>query len=208
MLRLKPYNINEADIILSWSKDKIAFYKWSAGILGEYPITKEKFDFVNNLMAFTAIEDDEIVGFFTMRRPSENFDELRFGFVVVDPSKRGKGYGKRMLQLGLKFAFEIYGAKKVSLSVFENNESAYFCYKSVGFDDVILDKTEIYYVLGEEWKCKELMIETQWLPVCCTKTLNKITKEEVKANCRYFLFLLPKIQKMERRIYGRTEKHR
>ena len=161
MLRLKPYNINEADIILSWSKDKIAFYKWSAGILGEYPITKEKFDFVNNLMAFTAIEDDEIVGFFTMRRPSENFDELRFGFVVVDPSRRGKGYGKRMLQLGLKFAFEIYGAKKVSLSVFENNESAYFCYKSVGFDDVIIDKTEIYYVLGEEWKCKELMIETQ-----------------------------------------------
>ena len=63
MLRLKPYNINEADIILSWSKDKIAFYKWSAGILGEYPIIKEKFDFVNNLMAFTAIEDDEIVGF-------------------------------------------------------------------------------------------------------------------------------------------------
>ena len=59
MLRLKPYNISEADIILSWSKDEIDFYKWSAGILGEYPITKEKFDFVNNLMAFTSIEDDE-----------------------------------------------------------------------------------------------------------------------------------------------------
>lgn len=161
MLRLKPYNLNDADIILSWSKDEMAFYKWSAGILGEYPITKENFGFVNNLMAFTAIEDDKTVGFFTMRRPSESFDELRFGFIVVDPSKRGKGYGKRMLQLGLKFAFEVYGAKKVSLSVFENNESAYFCYKSVGFDDVILDKTETYYVLGEEWKCKELMIENR-----------------------------------------------
>lgn len=64
MLRLKPYNINDADIILSWSKDEIAFYKWSAGILGKYPITKEKFGFVNNLMAFTAIEDDKIVGFY------------------------------------------------------------------------------------------------------------------------------------------------
>ena len=127
MLRLKPYNINDADVILSWSKDEIAFYKWSAGILGKYPITKEKFGFVNNLMAFTAIEDDKIVGFFTMRRLSESFDELRFGFIVVDPSKRGKGYGKRILQLGVKFAFAVYGAKKVSLSVFENNESAYFC---------------------------------------------------------------------------------
>ena len=161
MLRLKPYNINEADVILSWSKDEIAFYKWSAGVLGEYPITKEKFGFVNNLMAFTAIEDDNIIGFFTMRRPSKNFDELRFGFIVVDPSHRGKGYGKVMLQLGLKFAFEIYGAKKVSLSVFENNEPAYFCYKTVGFDDVILDKTETYHVLGKEWKCKELMIENR-----------------------------------------------
>ena len=161
MLRIKPYNISEADIILSWSKDETDFYKWSAGVLGEYPIRKEKFDFVNNLMVFTAIEDDEPVGFFTMRRPSESFEELRFGFIIVDPSKRRKGYGKRMLQLGLKFAFEIYGAKKVSLSVFENNEPAYSCYKSVGFDDVILDKTEIYYVLGEEWKCKELMIENR-----------------------------------------------
>lgn len=65
MLRLKPYNISDADTILSWSKDEIAFYQWSAGILGEYPITKEKFGFVEKLMAFTAIEDDEIVGFFT-----------------------------------------------------------------------------------------------------------------------------------------------
>lgn len=161
MIRLRPYNINDADKILSWSNDERAFYKWSAGVLGEYPITKEQFGFINNLMAFTAIDDDEVVGFFTMRRPSESFDELRFGFVVVDPAKRGKGYGKTMLQLGLKFAFEIYGAKKVSLGVFENNVSAYYCYKAVGFDDVILDKTETYSVLGEEWKCREMMIENK-----------------------------------------------
>ena len=124
--------------------------------MGKYPISKKKFSFVENLMAFTAIEDDEVVGFFTMRRPSESFNELRFGFVVVDPAKRGKGYGKAMLQLGSKFAKEIYGAKKVSLGVFENNESAYYCYKAVGFKDVVLEKTETYTVLGEEWKCLEL----------------------------------------------------
>ena len=107
--------------ILSWSNSERAFYKWSAGVLGEYPITKEQ-----------------------------------FGFVVVDPKKRGKGYGKAMLQLGVKFAKEIYGAKKVSLGVFENNQSAYHCYKAVGFNDVVLKETEKYVVLGEEWKCLEL----------------------------------------------------
>ena len=119
MIRLRPYNANDADKVLSWSRDEGAFYKWSAGVLGKYPITKEQFGFVNNLMAFTAIDDDDLVGFFTMRRPTGSYDELRFGFVVVDPDRRGKGYGKAMLQLGTKFAKEIYGAKKVSLGVFE-----------------------------------------------------------------------------------------
>lgn len=158
-LRLRPYNINDADKILSWSKDERSFYKWSAGVLGEYPITKEQLGFVNNLMAFTAIDDNEIVGFFTMRRPSENFDELRFGFIIVDSEKRGKGYGKRMLQLGVKYAKEILGANKISLGVFENNESAYHCYKAVGFKDVVLERPEAYTVLGEEWKCLELEMD-------------------------------------------------
>lgn len=158
-LRLRPYNENDADTILSWSKGERAFYKWSAGVLGEYPINKEQFGFVKNLMAFTAINDDEVIGFFTIRRPSENFDELRFGFVVVDPEKRGQGYGKRMLQLGIKFAREIFGAKKVSLGVFENNGSAYCCYKAVGFKDIVLEETEKYTVLGEEWKCLELEMD-------------------------------------------------
>lgn len=157
-VRLRPYNIKDADKILSWSNDERSFYKWSAGVMGKYPITKEQFGFVNNLMAFTAIEDKETVGFFTMRISDDNFDELRLGFVIVDPDKRGKGYGKEMLQLGLKYAKEVFRAKKVSLGVFENNEPAYCCYKSVGFKDIVLNKSESYNVLGEEWNCRELEI--------------------------------------------------
>lgn len=159
MLRLRPYHSNDAEQILSWSKDAEAFYKWTAGVLGEYPLWVEQFHSVTNLMAFTAIDDDEVVGFFTMRKPGESFDELRFGFVVVDSRKRGKGYGKRMLQLGLRYAKEIYGAKKVSLGVFENNQPAYHCYKAVGFKDIVLDEIETYHVLDEDWKCLELEIE-------------------------------------------------
>ena len=43
--------------------------------------------------------------------------------------------------------------------VFENNESAYYCYKAVGFQDIVLEKTETYTVLGEEWKCLELEMQ-------------------------------------------------
>ena len=128
-------------------------------VLGDYPITKNEFGFVESLMPFTAFDESEIVGFFTLRNPNESLDELRFGFVIVNPDKRGTGCGKAMIRLGLKFAFEIYGAKRASLGVFENNLAAYYCYKAVGFHDVISVMPETYQILGEEWMCKELMIE-------------------------------------------------
>ena len=159
MIGIRPYKPADAATILSWCRDEKAFYKWSAGVLGDYPITEVKFKFVEGLMPFTAFDEDKIVGFFTLRNPGESREELRFGFVIVNPDIRGKGYGKAMLSLGVKFALEIYGAKKVSLGVFENNLPAYYCYKAVGFEDVTLDTTEIYRVLGEEWKCKELAME-------------------------------------------------
>ncbi len=44
-----------------------------------------------------------------MRRPNEFYEELRFGFVIVDSKKRGQGYGKKnMLKLGLKYAKKKY----------------------------------------------------------------------------------------------------
>ncbi len=154
MLRLRPYNKNDAETILSWTKDETAFYKWTAGVLGKYPLSVEQFNEVCNAMAFTAVDDDEIAGFFTMRRPTKSHDELRFGFVIVNPDIRGKGYGKKMLQLGAIFAKEIYGAKKATLGVFKNNEPAYYCYRAVGFTN--LPKTDTYEINGETWDCLEL----------------------------------------------------
>ena len=159
MLGIRPYRPEDCQSILSWCGDERAFYQWSAGVLGSYPVTQKEFDFVEKLMPFTAFDETGIVGFFTLRQPGEKAEELRFGFVIVKPAMRGKGYGKEMLRLGIKFAFEVYKAKRVSLGVFENNPSAYYCYKSVGFKDKVLDNTETYSILGEEGKCKELVLE-------------------------------------------------
>lgn len=157
MIRIRPYNSADADIILSWCRNEKSFYQWSAGVLGDYPITQDDFGFVEKLMPFTAFDESGILGFFTFRKPNESCNELRFGFVIVDPERRGQGLGKAMLRQGLKFAFELYGADKVSLGVFENNPSAYYCYKAVGFKDAVLDSTEVYNIMGEEWKCRELI---------------------------------------------------
>lgn len=160
MIRIRPFKASDTNTVLSWCQDEKAFYQWTAGIIGPYPPSEAQFAKLNRLMQFTALDEKEIVGFFTMRNPGDTLDELRFGFVIVDPRKRGKGCGKAMLQLGIKYAFEIYRAQRVSLGVFENNPSAYYCYKAAGFKDVVTDTAETYSILGEEWKCKELMLES------------------------------------------------
>ena len=161
MIRIRPYKSSDADIILSWCRDEKSFYQWSAGVLGDYPITRDDFSFVEELMPFTAFDESGILGFFTFRKPNDSYNELRFGFVIVDPERRGQGLGKAMLRQGLNFAFELYGADKVSLGVFENNPSAYYCYKAIGFKDAVLYSAEAYNILGEEWKCRELIYKNE-----------------------------------------------
>ena len=55
------------------------------------------------------------------------------GVVMVDDSKRGKGYGKQMLRLAIDYGQQELGAKRITLGVFCDILSAVECYKSVGF---------------------------------------------------------------------------
>lgn len=167
-MRLRPYKDCDAKYIAGWITSEKMFYQWSAGKYENYPATAE------DIIAFYdgQVEND---GFFEMTAEAENgpvghlimrfLDEektiLRFGFVVVDNTKRGMGYGKKMLRLALKFAFEILCVKKVTIGVFENNPAAYHCYRSVGFCEAEPVQTEIYPIMGEEWKC--IYLETDHL---------------------------------------------
>ena len=139
--------------------------RWSAGRFGSYPLSPDKFneyfekDELNDgAWAFTAYDEDGPVGFFTMRYPDDNFEEVRLGFVLVDGSKRGKGYGKRMTELAVKFAFEFVNAEVFTLGVFEGNVAAINCYKSCGFHEPEERESDIFPVLGEEWEIFAMFI--------------------------------------------------
>ena len=100
---------------------------------------------------FVAEGEEGPAGFFILRRSGEEAGVLRFGFVILDPALRGRGYGKAMLRLGLGYAFDLYGAKKVTLGVFENNPRACHCYNSLGFREA--ESTSTYEIGGEAWRC-------------------------------------------------------
>ena len=40
MLRLRPFRSPDAKEIINWTSEPKEFYKWTAGIMGEYPVPK------------------------------------------------------------------------------------------------------------------------------------------------------------------------
>lgn len=142
-MRLRQYKSCDAAKIENWIKDEDTFLKWGGNHFGQFPINGEIIDkkYTNEngdckekdnfypWIAFT--DEDGVVGHFIMRYLHGDNKILRFGWVIVDDSIRGKGYGTKMLCKGLEYAFNILGVDKVTIGVFENNEIAHTCYKKV-----------------------------------------------------------------------------
>ena len=169
MLRLRPYKSCDAEYIVNWLSDEQVFLKWGGERFGSFPISAkiidDKYKLQNgdcvepdNFYPMTAFDDSGVVGHFIMRYINSDNHILRFGWVIVDAEKRGKGYGKQMLELGLKYAFEILGVEKVTIGVFENNISAHRCYQAVGFRETSMEEETIN---GETWKIVELEMTKQ-----------------------------------------------
>lgn len=170
MLRLRPYKPCDAAVILSWIKDEETFWKWSADRYPHYPITPEEMNHKylgcngdcaepDNFYPMTAFDENGIVGHLIMRFTDAGRSVLRFGFVIVDDSRRGMGYGKQLLKLALRYAFDILMVRKVTLGVLENDPAAYHCYMAAGFRDVTPRDAEHYHLMGEVVKCLELETE-------------------------------------------------
>ena len=139
--------MNSLNEIAEWIRDEDVFLKWGGQLFGDFPISAEiideKYRLQNggctepdNFYPWVAIDEENcVVGHFIMRYLRGDHRLLRFGWVVVDDTIRGKGYGTEMLRLGLRYAFGILGVDKVTLGVFEGNERAHSCYRKAGFSD-------------------------------------------------------------------------
>lgn len=161
---LRPYTREDSPIIASWLRTERELYQWSADRYGIYPLPPYKID--ENYIAciketngrffpLTGVDENgQVVAHIIIRYPNPTDDtRLRLGFVIVDPTMRGKGYGKELCTLALAYIKEHFGVKYVELGVFENNESALKCYQSVGFEVCGTDSYETPYGV---WKDIEL----------------------------------------------------
>ena len=161
---LGEYRETDANVILNWINSERGFRLWSADRYKSYPVTSE--DINNNYQEcmksgdfypLTLEDDGKIIGHLILRDPDGSNSVLRLGFVIVDASIRGKGYGKKLLQETIKYAQDKFDIHRFSLGVFTVNESALKCYQSVGFRiiDTVKDSYKFY---DESWDCAELVL--------------------------------------------------
>lgn len=156
-MRIRPYIPGkDYEYVSKWVDDERTHAFWCANRL-PYPITQQSFhvfleknavDWTDN--AYIATENDgQAVGFFCYSvNTTDNIGFLKF--VIVDKRKRGKGYGKEMLNLALQYAFQITGANAVQLNVFNENALAKSCYEKVGFVERSIDK-DVFPYKDELW---------------------------------------------------------
>lgn len=156
-MRIRPYiESKDFDEITKWITEERAHALWCANLI-HFPIEKDNFVKVMQEAAerfgdspYVATSDDgELIGFFCYSVNLAN-NEGMLKFVMNNPQYRGKGYGKEMLRLAVKYAFEITNAQAVQLNVFPENEIAKKCYEAVGFTERKTDLNAFAYK-DESW---------------------------------------------------------
>lgn len=164
-MRIRPYiESRDYEYIVKWIDDEKIHALWCANLI-PYPVTKEN---LHNFLekdaidwtgsAYVATEDNgQVIGFFCY---SVNTDDNTgfFKLVVVDSKKRGAGYGKKMLQLALQYAFNITGVDLVHINVFSENTAAKHCYEKIGFVEESISNN-IFPYKDELWSRCHMIIE-------------------------------------------------
>lgn len=169
-MELRKYLETDANEIIKWIPDERSLRLWSFNRYSHFPIKAEDInnnydECINsgNFYPLTLVDNSKIVGHLILRNPDSNKPYIvRLGFVIVDSSLRGKGYGKALIKEAIKYAKTTLNAKEINLGVFANNENAYNCYKSIGFKET--NFTENVFQFGDEnWDYFEMVLEDEYV---------------------------------------------
>lgn len=159
MLRLRPYKPSDAAKIVAWVSDWDGFSAWCADLL-DWPLTEAsleklrlEFEREADRWLMTALDNAGTpAGFLMMTRADYQANSIHLGLIIVDPARRGQGFGQEMVSLALRYAREILGMERATLRVFAHNRAALACYRRVGFQAVSLERGCFLHG-AERWDC-------------------------------------------------------
>ena len=152
-LYLSPINIEDIDKYIEWMNDKNITDKIHSThkIIN---IENEK-EWINNVLlngeyvfGILKKDGDILIGNCSIMNLNLIDRTATLGIFIGDQENQHQGYGQETLKLLLNYGFNILNLNNINLGVFDFNENAIKCYKSVGFKEYGR-RHECYYLDGK-----------------------------------------------------------
>jgi len=174
MIKLAHFTSDDFSQLMAWINTEELLTNW-AGSLFSFPLTQESMEWYLNdtndieksdAFVYKVIEEEtnEVVGHISLGGISRKNKSGRISRVLIGDDKyKGKGYCTEMVKAILKIGFDELGLHRISLGVYDTNQSALKCYIAAGFTiegtmrDVILHNNEWWSliemsILEGEWR--------------------------------------------------------
>ncbi|WP_251553710.1 GNAT family N-acetyltransferase [Neobacillus muris] len=175
MIELKYFGLEDIPQLVNWIDSPEFLLQW-AGTSLRYPLDYQQLESYvknanhahSNIFAYKVIHSDtgKIIGHISLGNVNRENGNARMCRVLIgDQSMKGKGIGSMIIKEVLKIAFNELNLHKVSLAVFDFNQTAIRLYEKMGFtkEGYIREACKIgndfwnYYemsILDREWKEK------------------------------------------------------
>jgi RimJ/RimL family protein N-acetyltransferase len=143
MIELRPFEETDIPRLIAWIPDARFLLQW-AGPQYKFPLdavqlhaTLEttKGDHPSHFM-FTALQkaEGEVVGHIELMKVDYDTATAVLGRVLIGrPEWRARGFGRRMVEEAMRYAFDTLNLGTVTLGVFDFNIQAIACYHALGF---------------------------------------------------------------------------
>lgn len=134
-VRLDAFDPAQVDRVLSWVGGDFEAFRLAPRT--PKPLTCESILSWRGVSGSLALQlvivgESAPVAYGEVNRLNDRGDEYWLGHLIVDPARRGEGFGYELTRLLLHRAFARLGARRVSLVVFPDNERAISVYKAAG----------------------------------------------------------------------------
>ena len=146
---LRPVTVEDTADIIRWrnSEDVRRYFIYQKPFTAEgHKMWLEKEIFAGKGFQFIVCKtkDDKPIGCAYLRNYDSHSRKAEYGFFLGEVEERGKGIGKEMLNLTMKFAFEELGLHKLYARAFANNMPSVKSFLSCGFEQEAYFRDEEY----------------------------------------------------------------
>ncbi|MDM3870560.1 GNAT family N-acetyltransferase [Porticoccus sp. W117] len=132
-MRLSPTTDADLETLNSWIGSRQQCITWGSENI-RYPFThqslKEDIQWDTSTNCSLLDEEGAMVGF---GQYSKRHNRIHLSRLIINPSHRGKGYGKILVDQLLAHAIQTLNCPLASLFVYQANQQAIHCYRALGF---------------------------------------------------------------------------